>query len=70
MSATCAEKYKVIVRKNSKTGPRVFKAKLAETRVKTDKLQRDKKYFWRVRARNDEGKGKWSSWWKFKILAE
>ncbi len=66
--ATCAETYRVIVRMDSKRGPKVFKKKnITATQVTTKRLQKGHLYFWRVKACNTTGCAKASAVWKFRI---
>lgn len=66
-AATCGEKYKVIVKQGSMTGPRVFKKKVDALQVVTKPLAKDNQYVWKVKACNSVGCGKWSLWWQFKV---
>lgn len=66
-TATCAQKYKVILMKENKQGKAYFKKKVTNTHVTTDKLPKGRTYFWRVKACNSIGCAKGSSWFKFKI---
>lgn len=64
---TCATKYRVVVRIGSQKGARADKDnKLAASRFKTVKLDKNQSYFWRVRACSSAGCSK-SGWRTFSI---
>lgn len=61
---TCALKYKVVVKQDSKQGTVVFRKRVTESQVKTTALPPGHSYFWRVKACNTFG-CKPSVWFKF-----
>lgn len=64
--ARCATKYKVIVRQGSTDGPNVFKQTVTSSEATTSGLVHGLTYFWRVAAKNANGKSN-SDWWSFKV---
>lgn len=60
---TCATRYQVQVRQDSKKGKKVSgKRKLAASEYLTQPLTAGETYVWRARACNNVGCGKWSDW--------
>lgn len=52
----CAETtYRVIVRENTKKGERIVKVETPENQFKTIRLERGKRYLWRIKACNEKG---------------
>lgn len=67
-TATCANKYKILVKKDTKKSKAFYKKTvIGATQVTTKRLPKGHVYFWRVKACNAAGCSKWSDWWKFKI---
>lgn len=65
--ATCDTKFSLILRQDSKRGPKIAKpSNLSGSQYKTPLLTSGKTYFWRVTACNAIGCTK-SDWWNFKV---
>lgn len=62
----CAPKYSVVVRQDSKKGPKVDGKTLGVSQYTTKQLVKGKTYYWQVKACNPIGCAK-STWWSFKI---
>lgn len=68
-SNACATTYEVTVREGSPEGKVVDSATgLTAAQDKTIALKVGKTYYWRVRACNDAGCGKWSAAWNFQLV--
>jgi hypothetical protein len=67
--AACATQYKVMVRRNSRTGKVVDRQTVSESQAITGKLKPDKTYFWRARSCNEIGCGEWTGYRKFTVDA-
>lgn len=67
---TCADKYKVVMKKDRKRGRSVYKKPKVVTapQMVTKKLSRGHVYYWHVQSCNNEGCSKWSKWRKFKVV--
>lgn len=61
---SCATRYRVIVRMDSKHGERVVNKVVQTPQFKTPKLERGHSYSWRIRACNQFG-CRWSKWQQF-----
>jgi predicted outer membrane repeat protein len=65
--ANCANVYDVIVKLGSTSGPKAFKQKnTTNSQTQTSALTKGQTYYWRVIAKNANGKSK-SDWWKFTV---
>lgn len=64
--SNCANKYKVILKKDTKKGKAFFKKTVDTNQVTTKKLPVGHTYYWRVKACNGDLCAKWSGWWKFR----
>lgn len=64
----CAQKFKIMVKYDSKKGAKAFKkTNITTNSVTTAKLAKGRTYVWKVKACNSAGCGKWSEWWSFKV---
>jgi hypothetical protein len=65
--AGCASSYNVVVRKGAVNGKQVYEEKkLKATEDLTTTLQKGQTYYWRVTAKNKNGKSN-SEWWSFTV---
>jgi len=67
---SCATRYELVVRRDDKKGARVETQDGLTVSEHALKLKRGRAYFWRVRACNAAGCGKWSQWRQFQIRAK
>src|SRR5581483_3210748 len=66
-SVSCATRYQIVVRQDSKKGAVIVNKIVTGQSNKIKNPLQNHRYYWRVRACNDSQCGPWASWWNFRV---
>ncbi len=66
-SVSCATRYQVVVRQDSKKGAEIVNKMVTGQSNKIKNLLRNHRYYWRVRACSDAQCGPWANWRNFRV---